>query len=340
VFREVLERSGAEFWQNPFDAENNHSSGDERSRLVFETIAAVLRRICARTPLVLAIRGADHLDRLTFDLLIHFAYDLYDVPLLCVMFARSDRLNLNCEQELTLKPLEEHEVRHQLVMLLRGPVSDATIRFFADKSGGNAFYVSELARVLLERGHLMQSGRQWRVSEHFIHERRGQTVEEILGETLDKLPEAVLEMLREASIAGGTFWEAPLVQALGRSVADLIALGIENKLIALRPECRYPGVREYGFRQDWMQRRFYRELDENRRNRGHAIVARWLQSVGDGTLGEAALIASHFDRAGLADDAAALRERLAAEARCWERPDAPSWFAWPDDPRSGLRTDD
>lgn len=345
VFREVVGAAsgvgavGRPVWQDPF-ADRPDLSGDERSRLMFTAIATVLRRICARTPLVLAIRGADHLDRLTFDLLIHFAYDLYDVPLLCVMFARKDRLNLNCEQELTLNPLESHEVRHQLVMLLRGPVSDATIRFFAAKSAGNAFYVSELARVLLDRGHLVQSGRQWRLSEHYIHDRRDHTIEDILGETLRDLPQAVLATLREASIAGGTFWEAPLKEALGGKLDEVIAFCLEQKLISLRPECRYPGVREYGFRQDWMQRRFYRELEPSRRAAGHAIVGHWLRRVGDGTLSEAALVAGHFDKAGLATEAAELRGRLAAEAGRWERADAPAWFAWPDDPRSGLREDD
>jgi serine/threonine protein kinase len=342
TFRALVEAGGegdGPHWQDPFGDEDE-APGEVRSRRVFNAIASVLRRICRRAPLVLAIRGADHLDRLTYDLLIHFAQELCDQPLLCVMFAREDSLGLNCEQELELKALGEHEVRHQLIMLLRGPVADSTLRFFAEKSGGNAFHVAELARVLLDRGYLEQTGRQWRIPERILHRYRGWDVETILGEVLSDLPEALLEVLAEASMAGSTFWAEPIAEALGRPIDDDLEACVQRKIIGVRPEGSYPGVREFGFRQDWMQRRFYRGLSDARRRSGHARVADWLRGVVDGGLPDIALLARHEECAGRAEAAASLRQVLAEEARRWERADAPDWFAWPSDPRSGVRDDD
>jgi len=326
-------------WTDPFAAEPD-MAGDLRSQRMFEAIAEVLRCVCAKTPLVLAIRGADHLDRLTYDLLVHFAFELSGEPLMCVMFAREDALQLNCEQNLMLNPLEEHEVRHQLVMLLRGPIGDSTIRFFANKSNGNAFYVAELARVLLDEGHLEQLGRQWRVPEKFLHEFRDADIEDILGVVLRDLSPEVLEVLSEASISGHTFWARPIEETLGRSIEDELAICVDRKLITVRPDCNYAGIREFGFRQDWMQRSFYRELTDSRRSAGHGVVARFLADVIDGSLPELALVAKHYRRAGAIDDALRLEAELVAEAARWERSDAPAWFAWPKDPRSGTRDDD
>ncbi len=304
--------------------------GEARARRVFWAVATLLKRICAVTPLVLAIRGADFLDRLSYEMLLHVAHELAACPALCLMFAHSDRLGLNCEQELALKHLEPHEVRHQLIMLLRGSVSDSTIQFFAEKTSGNAFYVAELARVLLDGGELRQLGRQWRLPKAALARYAEAEIEDILASPLRLMPSEAHAVLTVASACGTSFWAEPVERVLGRSIEDTLRLCLERKLIQLRADGRYPGVREYSFRQNWMQSLYYERLGSDERKTAHAAIAAWLETTGAGALPDIALRARHLARAGDITGAAEMRAILASEAALWTSADAPDWFAWPE----------
>jgi hypothetical protein len=304
--------------------------GEARARRVFWAVSTLLKRICSVTPIVLAFRGADYLDRLSHEMLLHVAHELAALPVLCLMFAHSDRLGLNCEQELQLKHLEPHEVRHQLIMLLRGSVSDSTIQFFAEKTDGNAFYVAELARVLLDAGDLRQMGRQWRVPKAAVTRYADAEIEDILASPLRQMPAEAHAVLTIASACGTTFWAEPVEKVLGRPVEEVLRLCLDRKLVQLRADGRYPGVREYSFRQNWMQSLYYERLSADERRVAHAAVAEWLARAGRGGLPDVALRARHLARAGDAEGAAEMRAILAAEAALWTSADAPDWFAWPE----------
>jgi hypothetical protein len=319
---------------------------------VFEAVAGYLRKITESTPIVLAIRGADNLDRLSRDLLFFVAERLMDTPLFCVMFARQDALMLKCDQTLRLLPLDHDRIRQQLALLLRGPATEDALDLVARLSEGNAFLVAEAVRLLAKRGHLRHDGRQWRLSSHALADLEHRTIDELFAEGLTTLPSVALDVLARAAIQGTSFWaealaeeadvEAPNATALTQAVVDeALDLLVAHEVLVSRPSSRFQGTREFGFRHDALHRRIERDLAMAFRVRAHARFARWVLEAGLGGLPDLALAAQHAERGGEWDLALRLRGELALEAARWEQPQtqgerAPNWFDWPENLESAL----
>ncbi|MFO0746302.1 MAG: protein kinase [Myxococcota bacterium] len=317
-------------------------SGPDDALAVFDAVARWLKKQAEVSPIVLALRGADHLDRLTRDLLFVVAERLQDVPVLCLFFGREDQLQLRADQTLRLRPLEREHIRHQLVLLLRGTVTDEVLAVVEAKSQGNAFLVSELVRLLLADGQLRHDGRQWRLVD--AAKLGDRSLLDLLVAQLDRLTPSARQVLVRASVAGTTFWAGELERALGRSLdADLDEL-LRSEVIGQRASSRFASSRELGFRHDSLQRRLYRDQPEAERALAHRQIAAWMEAelaarMSDNDvrpLGDLALAAHHWLLGGDPARASALRDELAREAARWERPDAPDWFAWPADLTSGL----
>ena len=322
--------------QSNTDPSDAALDGATYTRAVCDAMAEYLRKLAEKTPIVLAIRGAEHLDRLTRDVLYYIAEALADVPLFCLMFAREDDLDLHCDHTLRLTALDRDRIRHQVAILLRGPVADRAIDLVASKSDGNAFYVAELVRALVRHELLRNDGRQWRLSDDAIERLEGKTVHDVLAESLVGLSEPALALLARAAACGTNFWAEELQAAMPGDIEPALKELLAREIISVRPVSRFVDVRELGFRQDWLQRRMAAALAPEARRQAHVEVARWVLGHGTGSLADVALAASHFERGDDPASAAPLHAHLAAEAAQWERPDAPSWFAWPADLRSGL----
>jgi len=320
------------------DPHDRELAAPDYARLVFEAVVQFLDKLSLTAPVVLAIRAAENLDRLSRDLLFYVAERLADRPIFCLMFSRDDALQLRCDQTIVLKPLDAAHVERQVSLLLRGPVSSELIELVAWRSEGNAFVVAELTRLLLRRGWIDFEDRQWRISE------RGRaadldevTFASLIEEDIAQLGDSAREVLEMASVAGPQFWVEALHEVVGRPVdAELDEL-LDAEMIVNTPSPRFTGTHEMAFRHDAVQRLVYSRLPADRRDRGHRELAAWLARFCDeGHLADIALMASHYRRAG--EDAAvkALLARLAEVAARWELPDAPPWFAWPENLASGL----
>ncbi|MCC6622623.1 MAG: protein kinase [Deltaproteobacteria bacterium] len=316
-------------------------AGPDDAADTFDAIGRWLRKLAERSPIVLAIRGADHLDRLTRDLLFVVAAELQDVPLFCLFFAREDVLQLGADQSLQLLPLDRDRIRHQLALLLRGAIADEVVDVVADKSQGNAFQVAELVRMLSAADLLRHDGRAWRLADDAPAMLEGRSLGDLLAMQLARLSAETLALLGRASAAGTSFWVEELAASWPTPIGPIIDELIAAEVVVQRPARRFRGVTELGFRHDSLQRKLYDELDPERRRRAHREIATWitrsvLAAASERCLHDVALAAHHFVLAGDAADAAPLRAELAREAGRWERPDAPDWFAWPLDLTSGL----
>ena len=75
--------------------------------------------------------------------------------------AHHDALELKLDRLVQLKPLGREGVRHQLTVLLKGPVAPEVLDLVYGKTNGNPFYVSELVRLLVKRGWIAYDGRVW-----------------------------------------------------------------------------------------------------------------------------------------------------------------------------------
>ncbi len=309
--------------------------GPDLTLRVFDAIATFFEELTEWTPVALTLRGAEYLDRLTRDLLVYLARRLADRPIFFLAFARTDELELRLDQEILLKPLDEEGVRHQLAVLLRGPVEPALVRFVAQKTGGNPFNVGELTRLLYSRDWVRWNGRAWRLSDDPDVQALGpMDMREILLITLEEASPEAADVLFAAAACGRIFWAGELAERLGRDVTGELRQLVDQEIIVPQPASRFSGEREFAFRYDAVQSLLYGAFDADWRARQHLLIAQWLGRRPP-ALAVKALIARHLVEARRPEDARALEAELAAAAAQWERPDAPDWFAWPRDLRSG-----
>ena len=138
------------------------------------------------------------------------------------------------------------------------------------------------------------------------------TVQSVLAARIDRLPEREKRLLQTASVIGKKFSEPIL-----RRVADLgdgelpAALHALTSAEFLYQEALYPEA-EYAFKHPLTQEVAYRSQLAERRARVHAAVARAIEEVDSGKLGErAALLAYHWEHAGDAREAAKWHRRAA-----------------------------
>ncbi|MFT7582957.1 MAG: putative ATPase [Myxococcota bacterium] len=323
---------------NPVAAERAMDGGDY-ALLVLDAMVSYLRQIAKRIPIVLVIRGADQLDRLSRDLLFYVATQLHDDNLFCLMFSRTDRLQLRCEQVITLEPLARDRIQRQLELLLRATVDSDVVEVITRLSAGNAFYVSELARLLSRRGWLTRAGRH----RSFTLEGRSQnfdlaTIRALLTDEIEGLSATAREVLQTASVSGDVFWAEQVGRHLGRLIDEELRELAERELI-MPTASRFPGTLAYVFRHTDARKMLASSLEATRRQGGHRALAKWVASMATGRLIDVAFEAKHLTLAGDSEAGDVRREILAKVAAGWERDDAPSWFAWPEDLSSGLLDD-
>ncbi|TNF26024.1 MAG: hypothetical protein EP329_22005 [Deltaproteobacteria bacterium] len=323
------------------DPHDRELAAPDYARLVFEAVVMFLRRLSESAPIVLAVRAAENLDRLSRDLLFFVAERLADRPIFALMFSRSDSLQLHCDQTVVLEPLDAQHVERQVSLLLRGRVSPEVMSLIAGRSEGNAFIVAELTRLLVRRGWIAFEDREWVFSaEGRAHDLADVTFAGLVKEAVAELTPPAREVIEAACVAGPDFWVEAVAETLGRAVEAELDELLDAEIIVSTPSPRFAGMREMAFRHDAVQRLLYQQLPDDVRRRGHRELATWLARIGDqGHLTDLALMAAHFHHAGEEAGAKTLLLRLAEVAARWERPDAPPWFDWPTNLGSGLFPD-
>src|SRR5439155_8884321 len=131
------------------------------------------------------------------------------------------------------------------------------------------------------------------------------TVQSVLSARIDRLPEREKQVLQTASVIGKKFSEPILKRLADLGDGDLpAALHALTSAEFLYQEALYPEA-EYAFKHPLTQEVAYRSQLSERRIRVHAAVARAIEEIDSGKLGErAALLAYHWERAGDARQAA------------------------------------
>ncbi len=194
------------------------------------------------------------------------------------------------------------------VALVRGAlpatVPDETVRFIADKSEGNAFYLEELVRAAFVHGASL---------------REGQLPETVLGMVqarLDALGAEAKAVLRAASVFGNAFRPDGVRALLGdvepsRLVRVLAELSAEEAVMPRTSKGEGGGGPEYVFRNALIRDAAYAMLTEEDRAAGHRLAADFLTRAGGA---DAATLAGHCARARDTEGAARWFTRAVEEA--------------------------
>jgi DNA-binding CsgD family transcriptional regulator/tetratricopeptide (TPR) repeat protein len=274
----------------PVHAAGPQEAGLQKSQLL-ELVLGALNRLSGAGPVLFVIEDLHWADQSTLDLTAFLVRLLRSVPVMLAVTYRSDELHrrhplrplvASWERDralarFELRRFDRDEVSEQLAALLgEAPLSDVVTVVF-NRSGGNAYFVEELADVVRADGD--PAGLP-------------SSLRDVLLTRVDALTDDAQRLLRAASVAGLTVPERLLAQVTGLDRAELFAAlreAVEKHVLAVDQD----GYR-YSFRHALIRDAVYDDMLPGERVELHAAYGEALS--GDpglaGQNGEAGLPAT------------------------------------------------
>jgi class 3 adenylate cyclase/tetratricopeptide (TPR) repeat protein len=270
----------------------------------------------APTPLVIVLEDLHWADNDSLDLIEHLLAGLTGVAALVIGTARPsfrerrpswfggrpDRVV--CE----LGPLSPDSTR-VLVRELLGRAGEQDlelVELISARSDGNAFFVEELLKMLIDAAVIETSGGAWRIERSRLDPGRvPSTLAGVLQARLDGLSADQRTVLQRASVVGRVFWD-DAVAALGATEtadtpldpAGALAVAEERELIVRHDPSTFAGCVELMFKHGLLRDVVYDTVLLRHRRTLHALAARWLEARSGARANELATsIAEHYDHA-------------------------------------------
>ena len=173
-------------------------------------VAAWLKTLSAKGPIVLAFEDVHWSDGPSVELLADLQTAFADCPVLFLLTSRpegSERLatvrsRAAVATALDLDPLDPAAVRELVAYVLGGTPPIELLATATERSGGNPLFVAEIVRALQERGDVVHSGGRWRMRPGWDGTDVPDSVERVLASRIDLLPAAETNVIQLAAVVG------------------------------------------------------------------------------------------------------------------------------------------
>jgi len=219
-----------------------------------------------------------------------------------------DRQNI---QEVRLKDLGRKAGERLVHQVLGDEVGSATVARMVTQAAGNVFYLEELIRAVAE-------GKDKEAP-------LPPTVLAMVETRLGRLPFEARRVLRAASVFGQVCWPGGVITLLGGGqtattaataatatmVGDWLVRLVEQEVLVVRPDSRFPGERELAFRHALLREAAYVTLTDADSRIAHRLAGEWLEQHGEA---DPMTLAEHFQRGGDGARAAGFYLRAAEQA--------------------------
>ncbi|MFN2227429.1 MAG: BTAD domain-containing putative transcriptional regulator, partial [Anaerolineae bacterium] len=328
-------------------AGGTHATGIQQSAL-FEQYSQVLRVLAGHKPLLLTVDDLQWADGGSLHLLFHLGRRLAGSRILLLGAYRPAEVALGrratasrggpggeegVRERHPLAPvvnelkrtfgdvevdLERVEGRPFVEALLDSEpnrLGDAFRQSLYRRTQGHPLFTVELLRGMQERGDLVQDGRgRWAEGPALDWETLPARVEAVVAERIGRLPRALRDLLRIASVEGETFTAEVAARVQGVDEGEALqrlskALDRQHRLVSAQGIRRLGGRRlsRYRFRHILFQRYLYGSLDPVEQGYLHEQVGSTLEALyADREAAGAAVapqLAWHFEQAGIAEKA-------------------------------------
>jgi len=224
-------------------------------------------------------------------------------PLMVVAFARPEVHEIFPKLwvdrgvlEIGLSDLTRKNGEKLVRAVLGDTIEPATIAKLVERASGNAFYLEELIRaVAAGKGDALP-----------------ETVLAMVQARLEGLDADSRRVLRAASIFGDVFWRGGVSILLGGDLgSSRLSELCEREVIARLGTPKFPGDEEYSFRHALLREAAHATLTDADRTLGHGLAGKWLEERGER---DAMVLAEHFERGGLHENAIVWYRRAAEQA--------------------------
>jgi predicted ATPase len=246
-----------------------------------------LRGLCRRQPVVLAFHDLHWADHRTLELVESLLPLLGEIPLTIAATSRlaqdsNERRLLERARtehadhfvELRLGPLSDAEAEQLVAQLGPGELADDARREVISRAEGNALYVEQLLRSLLESGGLAQR-RTWALTIPAAQLPTG--LESLLVARIAALPRDARRVAQVAAVFGRTF--SPIVVARASGIADVEANLARLVRADIVRETRPGPDRELAFTHGLLQEAALSTLTRARRRELYRAVAAATEQV-------------------------------------------------------------
>lgn len=289
---------------------------DVEQRKLFGATRAFVEALAREQPTLFVIEDIQWADRSLLDLLEWLPRRVKDAPAFFLTTARPELFDtrpgwaggVRSYTALPLGPLSAGQTRALTALLLsEHPDAEGLVEHMERVAGGNPLFIEELASWTRDHDELDQFPT---------------TVRAIIASRLDALPEEERRLLLDAAVVGEVFWRGALMNVGGDpSAVDDVLDELESRdLVRREPASRLQDDVEYVFKHLLIREVAYTTVPKATRRDRHRSTAEYLERVGAGRGGAAAVLAHHWREAG--DPARAVENFLVAAehaARGWAK---------------------
>jgi class 3 adenylate cyclase/DNA-binding IscR family transcriptional regulator len=282
---------------------------EARRRRLLELIRRLVRAPSRTQVVVNAIEDAHWVDPASDEFLANLVEATAGARNLVVVTFRPEYaaawMRRSWYRQLPLSPLEPAMVTRLLGELLGShPSLDGLAELIASRTGGNPFFLEEVVRDLAETGVLLGEPGGYQLAGEVTQVAIPETVQAVLAARIDRLGQKAKHVLGAAAVIGREF-DRDLLERVAQITPNALDAVIdrlsEAELIAQTEV--YP-VAVYAFRHPLTYEVAVRALLSERRRELHRRAALAITELNTERPGEvAALIAQHYEQAGLVPEA-------------------------------------
>jgi class 3 adenylate cyclase/tetratricopeptide (TPR) repeat protein len=307
------------------DAVQRLRGSDEYATVARAHLARYLERLAAEDTVVLFLEDLHWSDDESLDLAAFLTDRLQHARVLIVGAARSSLLERRADwwsttraAPIQLAPLSEHST-HALVdeILQRADeVPVALNDLIVERAEGNAFYVEEIVKMLIDDGVIRVGADRWQIIlDRLDAARVPATLTGVLQARLDALGPEERGALQRASVIGRVFWD-DAVAAMGgvsrAATAKALQLLRERELVYQRDGSSFEASTEFIFKHALLRDVAYDTVLLREREQLHRRAAIWIETnCGPRRSKYLEVIAEHHERAG---DSSTAADRLLESA--------------------------
>jgi tetratricopeptide (TPR) repeat protein len=286
-------------------------------------------------PVVLHVEDAHWIEPSTAEWLRLMTRAARNVPLMILLTSRyaengtKPRIPMEPEapvEELELDRLDEGLTGDMVRTVLGGAPDEGLVALLNERTGGNPFFVEQLALHMRESGHLTRAATDGRwglltTTEADEPRRLPETLETVLLARFDRLEASLRDGLKHAATLGVRFLHRVLEELLGRSrefaaePARVIPHAEEHAMILREGVSSLGGEQAYLFRHALMQRAAYHLQPPGMREYLHGLAADVVEELFPDREDMLVVLAEHLGKAGRLEREVEVLEQAAAVAK-------------------------
>ncbi len=311
-------------------------AGAPSREALFVQYLELITRLARQSPLLLFLDDLHWADHASLALLSYLARGLGHLPVAIVGTLRAlqaehtdpalSQTILELEREdlalrVPLGELDPTALEDLLKDVLQGDVAEPLRRWVHRTAGGNPLFASELARLLLSTGGIVNERGEWQLTEAAQQTEVPRSAEAVIEKRLQRLAPEELNLLQYASVNGTDFDSAVLARLLGQDELEVLdalqPLERKHGLVDSTGDLPLPDgdiAMAFRFRHALVQTVLYRQVVGKRRILLHRKAGEALETLyGDTADQVAGRLARHFHE-GRQTDRAHRFARVAADA--------------------------